>query len=106
MALGEAVSEALAGRQAARARARSRLAVAFAVQRASLEPRRQRILRITIRGSSHTNHGWRRGMDHDLACRRAREYDRGVEGNPIPALFRAALLCVCLLHRLQSEFGR
>ena len=102
----EAVPEGHHPPRAAEARARLRLAEPAPVHRAPRQPRGERVLRLAVRGGGGAHHGRRRRMVHDLGGGRPRQGADDPQGDALPALARAALFRLHLLHRLQGQFRR
>ena len=106
VAEGEAVPEDAAARRDEALAARLRLAEAPAVRRASPEPRRLGLLPLALRGGRRAVHGRRRRMGDHVARLGPGQQARDAEGDPLPALARAALFGLHLLHGLQGQFRR
>ena len=77
-----------------------------AVCRSSPEPRGFRVLCFAVCESRDPDAGRRRRMDHDVGRLRPGQHARSQARDQLPALDRAALFGLHLLHRLQGQFRR
>ena len=78
-----------------------------AVHRAPPEPRRERLLSLAVRARRRSS-PWTASASgrRPVARRRARQRARDLQGDPLPAFARPALLRLHLLHRLQGQLRR
>ncbi len=83
-----------------------RLGKAAPLHRASHEPRRQRVLCLAVPGGGGADAGRRRRMVHRLRGGRPRQGADDPQGAAFPALARAPVFRLHLLHRLQGQFRR
>ena len=108
VAEGEAVPEdACCATRLKKLAAGLRLAEAAAVRRASPEPRRLRLLPLALRGGGGPD-AWTasaNGRPRRSAVGQGNELEM-LQGDPLPALARAALFGLHLLHRLQGQLRR